>query len=149
MTGRKLSYCMEDSYPHLKGPTIPCEAGSTCESQGISAGWADSYPNTLGCQWLVLRGTTAAPTDIPAGTWYLHETCTNSGRAFHEGSFDNNCGARSRCLLFNREQCKGRLQQTDFNGECCKRSLYASYDNNQRAEHRKSFCSEIISIIAD
>ena len=91
MTGRKLSYCMEDSYQHLLGPNIPCEADSTCDDQGIQAGWADSYPATLDCQWLVLRGSTASPNDVPSGQWYMHETCTNTGRAFHEASFDNNC----------------------------------------------------------
>ncbi len=91
LSGRKLSYCMEDSYQHLTGPNIPCEAGSTCDDQGIQPGWADSYPATLDCQWLVLRGTTPAPTDLTPGQWYLHETCTNTGRAFHEHTFDNNC----------------------------------------------------------
>lgn len=90
LAGRKLSYCMEDSYQHLFGPDIPCDARYTCEDQGIQAGWADSYPATLDCQWLVLRGTTPAPTDIAPG-WYLHETCTNTGRVFHEHTFDNNC----------------------------------------------------------
>lgn len=91
LSGRKLSYCMEDSYQYLQGPNIPCEADSTCEDQGIQAGWADSYPATLDCQWLVLRGTTAAATDVPTGRWYMHETCTNTGRAFAEHTFDNNC----------------------------------------------------------
>jgi hypothetical protein len=91
LTGRKLSYCMEDSYQHLLGPNIPCDASSTCDDQGISPGWADSYPNTLDCQWVVLRGETAAPTDVPANQWYQHETCTNTGRVFHEATFDNNC----------------------------------------------------------
>lgn len=90
LSGHKLSYCMEDSYPMLTGPTIPCEAKFTCDDQGIQAGWVDSYASTLDCQWVVLRGTTPAPTDIAPG-WYLHETCTNTGRFFHEGTFDNNC----------------------------------------------------------
>ena len=91
MTGRKLSYCMEDSYRYLSTPVVPCTAKSTCDNQGIQPGWADSYPQTLDCQWLVLRGQTPAAGDIPPGRWYLHETCTNTGRFFHEHSFDNNC----------------------------------------------------------
>lgn len=90
LVGQKLSYCMEDSYPMLTGPTIGCDTKFTCEDQGIQAGWVDSYASTLDCQWLVLRGTTAAPTDVQPG-WYLHETCTNTGRYFHEHTFDNNC----------------------------------------------------------
>ncbi|MCC6622900.1 MAG: hypothetical protein IT385_16695 [Deltaproteobacteria bacterium] len=90
LQGQKLSYCMEDSYPNLTGPTIGCDLKYTCEDQGIQAGWVDSYASTLDCQWLILRGTTAAPTDIQPG-WYLHETCTNVGRYFHEHTFDNNC----------------------------------------------------------
>jgi len=90
LAGQKLSYCMEDSYPHLTGPTIGCDLEYTCEDQGIQAGWVDSYASTLDCQWLVLRGKTAAPTDVQPG-WYLHETCTNVGRYFHEHTFDNNC----------------------------------------------------------
>ena len=81
---------MEDSYPQLTGPTIGCEAKFTCDDQGIQAGWVDSYASTLDCQWVVLRGATAAPTDVAPG-WYIHETCTNTGRFFHEGTFDNNC----------------------------------------------------------
>jgi len=91
MTGRKLSYCMEDSFRYLSGPDIPCTPRSTCDNQGIQAGWADSYPAALDCQWMVLRGTTPSPTDVPLGHWYLHETCTNVGRVFQEHSFDNNC----------------------------------------------------------
>ncbi len=90
-TGRKLSYCMEDSYQYLMGPNIPCAGGSTCDDQGIQAGWADSYPSTLDCQWIVLRGATPSANDVPSGQWYWHETCTNQGRTFHEHSFDNNC----------------------------------------------------------
>ena len=91
LAGHKLSYCMEDSYRYLAGPNIPCSPHSTCDSQGIQAGWADSYPAALDCQWVVLRGTTPRPTDVPSGRWYFHETCTNVGRVFAEHSYDNNC----------------------------------------------------------
>jgi len=91
LEGRKQSYCMEDSYQHLLGPAIPCDAESTCEDQGIQAGWADVYPNSLDCQWLVVASDPPAPTDLPRGQWYYHRTCTNTGRVFHEQNFDNNC----------------------------------------------------------
>jgi hypothetical protein len=82
---------MEDSYQHLLGPNIPCTAASTCDDQGIQPGWADSYPSTLDCQWMVLRGSVPTPYDLPLNQWYLHETCTNTGRVFHEHTFSNNC----------------------------------------------------------
>ena len=91
LKGRKQSYCMEDTYQHLLGPNIPCDPESTCADQGIQAGWADRYPNTLDCQWLVLRGQIPSPDDVPLNRWYLHETCTNTERAFAEQTFDNNC----------------------------------------------------------
>lgn len=95
LSGRKLSYCMEDSYQYLYGPNIACEPGSSCADQGIQAGWADSYPASLDCQWLVLKGTPteslpAPPPNVAAG-WYIHETCTNMERVFPEASYVNNC----------------------------------------------------------
>lgn len=82
--GRKQSYCMEDSEQHLFGSAIPCDAVSTCDDQGIQAGWTDNYPNVLDCQWLDI-------TDTPVNTWYIYQVCTNQLRNFHEHSFDNNC----------------------------------------------------------
>ena len=75
---------MEDSEQHLFGSTIPCAAVSTCDDQGIQAGWTDNYPNVLDCQWLDI-------TEIALNRWYTYEVCTNQVRNFHEHSFDNNC----------------------------------------------------------
>jgi hypothetical protein len=55
VTGNKQAFCLLDSVqvePGSPGPKY------TCELQGISAGWADSYPYFLPCQWLDITGLT-------------------------------------------------------------------------------------------
>lgn len=83
LKGRKQSYCMEDSYQYLLGPNIPCTPLSTCENQGLQAGWADLYGNVLDCQWLDITD------HIPSGQYTLYQE-TNVYRTFHEETFENN-----------------------------------------------------------
>lgn len=82
VTGRKQAYCMEDSRQVLLGPNVACNPKSTCDSQGIQAGWSDIYGNVLDCQWLDITG-------VAAGDYQLTVT-VNPSRLLEEGSFDNN-----------------------------------------------------------
>ena len=82
MRGRKQAYCMEDSYQVHRGPNVGCSPRTTCESQGIQAGWADVYGNDLDCQWIDI-------TTVPAGTYFLAVTL-NPTRTFEEVTYANN-----------------------------------------------------------
>lgn len=82
MRGRKQAYCMEDSYQSILGPAVACTGASTCESQGIQAGWADVYGSDLDCQWIDITG-------LAPGSYQLAVTL-NPTRTFQEQSFDNN-----------------------------------------------------------
>ncbi len=82
VTGRKQAYCMEDSEQVVTGPAIACEKQFDCDTQGISAGWADLYGNALDCQWLDITGVAAGD--------YRVEVSINPGHDFEEASFDNN-----------------------------------------------------------
>jgi hypothetical protein len=53
VSGRKQAFCLLDSLP-LDG-SAPGH-GYDCSNQGISAGWADSYPRELPCQWIDVTG---------------------------------------------------------------------------------------------
>jgi len=89
VTGRKQSYCAEDSYriiapgTNFSGTAVPCDAQTACDSQGLSIGWVDVYGPDLDCQFLDITG-------IPAGNYNIR-MCTNIGRTFEELSFENNC----------------------------------------------------------
>jgi hypothetical protein len=82
MRGRKQAYCMEDSYQVHRGPNVGCSPRTTCESQGIQAGWADVYGNDLDCQWIDI-------TTVPAGSYFLAVTL-NPTRTFEEVTYANN-----------------------------------------------------------
>ena len=42
--GQKRSYCAEDSHPRFEAhPKMPCSGQTSCDVQGISIGWVDSY----------------------------------------------------------------------------------------------------------
>jgi len=82
VTGRKMGYCMEDSFPIFDGPLVPCEPQSDCNGQGLSVGWGDIYGFDLDCQWLDITG-------IPSGTYTLKIT-VNPQRFFQESTYDNN-----------------------------------------------------------
>ncbi|MSP54052.1 MAG: hypothetical protein EXR69_00355 [Myxococcales bacterium] len=54
----------------------------TCERQGISAGWADTYGGHLDCQWIDI-------TDVPAGSYTVHAT-VNVDSIIPELDYENN-----------------------------------------------------------
>jgi hypothetical protein len=83
VTGRKQSYCAEDSYRFHSGPRVNCFATTDCETQGLSVGWVDVYGPDLDCQFLDITG-------IPSGQYVIRQ-CTNQLRTFQELSFENNC----------------------------------------------------------
>jgi len=87
--GEKRAYCMEDVERILNGPGIPCDSAFSCNSQGISPGWADVYTADLDCQWITLRSTDEV--FVPGNSWYKLQMCTNVERNFMENTFDNNC----------------------------------------------------------
>ncbi len=53
LTGHKQAFCLADSL--RLDPQRPSH-GYHCGNQGISAGWADSYPRELPCQWIDVTG---------------------------------------------------------------------------------------------
>lgn len=70
LTGRKQSFCVEDTKP---APGVTGERRYCCRPtdecampgvQGIQAGWGDLYGSTLDCQWLDI-------TDLPPGDYDL------------------------------------------------------------------------------
>lgn len=91
--GSKKSYCMEDAGRAINSPAIGCDPVSSCENQGISAGYMDVYSGNLDCQWLVVNGssTTNYQTGVALDTWYKLRICTNVNRNFAELTYDNNC----------------------------------------------------------
>jgi hypothetical protein len=67
-TGRKQPFCIEDD--EQIDPVEP--AHYTCNTQGISVGWADVYDRSLPCQWLDV-------TDVTPGTYTLIVTVDPDG----------------------------------------------------------------------
>jgi hypothetical protein len=68
-TGQVESFCIRDSdpvQPLERAPQEPQYVACDQELQGISAGWADTYPFTLPQQWIEL-GTD----DLPSGIYVL------------------------------------------------------------------------------
>ena len=63
MSGRKQAVCLED---FERDPLSPSAAPAvyTCNNQGISVGWADTYASYLDGQWLDITG-------VAAGTYWL------------------------------------------------------------------------------
>lgn len=79
VTGNKQAFCLLDSIRHDP------DAGPgkfSCDLQGITAGWADSYAHSLPCQWIDI-------TDVPPGLYTLRVTI-NPAQTFAESSYDNN-----------------------------------------------------------
>jgi hypothetical protein len=79
LTGHKQAFCLLDSIqidPQRPGPYY------TCANQGISAGWADSYPEFLPCQWIDI-------TDVAPGVYTLRIT-VNPDQIFEETDYTNN-----------------------------------------------------------
>jgi len=83
--GHKQGYCVEDDDRYLDRPDVPCDAQHDCGSQGISPGWADSYGNSLDCQWIDITGV--------APGQYLLQVTANWQRIINEVSYENNVRA--------------------------------------------------------
>lgn len=79
IAGRKQAFCLLDTIEVVDGPAGPYY---TCENQGISAGWADSYPYFLPCQWIDV-------TDVTPGSYTLRVR-VNPTMAFEEEDYSNN-----------------------------------------------------------
>lgn len=58
--GHKQAFCLMDAEPY-DGSGTPAY---TCANQGISVGWADTYPAGIDCQWIDI-------TDVTPGTYQL------------------------------------------------------------------------------
>ena len=83
LQGRKRAFCLEDFEPQdnppLGGRTTP---RYTCQNQGISMGWIDTYANGLTCQFIDITG-------VPAGRYTL-QVSVNPDHYFEELRYDNN-----------------------------------------------------------
>jgi len=82
--GRKRAFCLED-FERQDNPPLPGTRPSaryTCQNQGISMGWTDTYANGLTCQFMDVTG-------IPPGRYTL-EVQVNPDRYFEELRYDNN-----------------------------------------------------------
>lgn len=90
LTGRKQAYCMLDSHRVFDGMRSPCQSAYSCENQGVSVGWVDTYSQSLDCQWLDI-------TDVAPGSYDLY-VVLNPRRIFHESSWENN-GAKVRVTI--------------------------------------------------
>jgi hypothetical protein len=81
--GKKRAFCLEDFGPLQTFPLPrPMQPRYTCDFQGISVGWADTYANGLTCQYIDLTG-------LPPGRYTLRVT-VNPDRVFPELTYDNN-----------------------------------------------------------
>ncbi len=83
--GRKQAFCLLDSERYLtEDPTVRSTPRYTCEFQGISRGWYDTYRSGLDCQWLDV-------TDIEPGEYQLSVRINPEG-ILEEKTLDNNAG---------------------------------------------------------
>ena len=75
----KQGFCLRDDRPksYNSGP-----AKYTCDYQGISVGWQDTYDKSLDCQWVDISG-------VPPGDYYL-EITINPNHVFAESNYSNN-----------------------------------------------------------
>ena len=78
--GHKQAFCLLDYEPWTEDARN--RGQYTCENQGISEGWADTYGSYLDCQWVDI-------TDVPAGTYALH-TAVNIDNVLPELDYTNN-----------------------------------------------------------
>ncbi|MDP2269669.1 MAG: lysyl oxidase family protein [Archangium sp.] len=76
--GRKQSFCLMDGH-RLSGSQ---PSRYTCDNQGMSAGWADTYVASLDCQWIDV-------TSVPAGNYFL-EVTVNPEQNLLESDYSNN-----------------------------------------------------------
>jgi hypothetical protein len=75
----KQGFCLRDDEQKLlnAGP-----AKYTCDYQGISRGWQDTYDKSLDCQWVDITG-------VPPGAYNL-EIVVNPNRILPESNYKNN-----------------------------------------------------------
>jgi hypothetical protein len=78
--GHKQAFCLMDFERWTDEASA--EPRYSCDLQGLSVGWADTYDSTLDCQWVDV-------TDVPPGD-YLLEVTVNPDELLPELSFDNN-----------------------------------------------------------
>lgn len=78
--GHKQAFCLMDYEPWTEDARA--RPHYSCERQGISAGWADTYGGYLACQWIDI-------TDVPAGTYTVHAT-VNFESIIPELDYENN-----------------------------------------------------------
>jgi hypothetical protein len=79
VSGHKQAFCLLDTLQITPGAPGPYY---TCANQGIGAGWADSYPNFLPCQWIDITGLTPGA--------YTLRIRINPDMAFEETDYSNN-----------------------------------------------------------
>lgn len=77
-TGHKQAFCLMDN----TNWGSPSGARYTCDFQGISMGWADTYASWLDCQWIDI-------TEVPAGDYTLRVTI-NPDHLLPELDYTNN-----------------------------------------------------------
>jgi hypothetical protein len=78
VTGRKQAFCMMDN----ENWGDEGAARYTCDFQGVSVGWADTYASYLDCQWIDI-------TDLSAGDYTLRVT-VNPDQVIAERSYADN-----------------------------------------------------------
>ena len=86
--GHKQAFCLVDlwqSHPGLAGDAAR-RSSTTCDFQGISAGWADVYNRGLDCQWIDITG-------VPSGRYVL-EVQINPARVDPEDNYRTTSGGR-------------------------------------------------------
>jgi Ca2+-binding RTX toxin-like protein len=81
-TSAKQSFCLEDKHRVSGASSVRNDPFFTCSNQGISAGWADVYQDSLPGQYVVIDG-------IDNGTYQLTIT-TNYGNRIPETNVANN-----------------------------------------------------------
>jgi lysyl oxidase len=76
----KQGFCLRDDTPAKNWNGSPPKY--TCDYQGISVGWQDTYDKSLDCQWVDITG-------VPPGNYYL-EITVNPYHILKESNYKNN-----------------------------------------------------------
>jgi lysyl oxidase len=84
VVGRKQGFCLIDISRYLQG-SGHANYQSCSQNQGITAGWADEYHPSLGCQFVQITG-------LPAGDYVLEDQ-VNPEQLFPESDYTNNAAA--------------------------------------------------------
>lgn len=83
--GRKQAFCLLDTERYLtEDPSVRPSPQFSCEYQGISRGWFDTYGSGLDCQWLDV-------TDVAPGDYRLSVRINPEG-ILEETTLENNDG---------------------------------------------------------